>query len=63
MKLQSNTLLESLTDQELNLLTIEVKETLSKDFKKKKRNFTTTDLWNIQRRAKSYYARRSIFLP
>ncbi len=60
MKLQSNeNLLESLTKQELKFLITEVKETLSKDFKKERKSkFTAADLWNIQRRKKSRLIKR-----
>ncbi len=63
MKLQSNNnLLESLTNQELKILTTELKETICKNFKKeKKRNFTTAQLWNIHRRGKSFYSKRLVF--
>ena len=59
MKLQSNNLLESLSIQELKILTIEIKETVSKNFKnKKKRNFTVADLWNIHRQRKRSFPKR-----
>jgi len=62
MKLQSNNILETLTIQELKNLTTEIKETVYKNLiKQKKRNFTTTDLWNIQRRKKSAYSKRFVF--
>lgn len=62
MKLQSNNILENLTIKELKNLTTEIKETVFKNFKKeKKRNFTTTDLWDIQRRKKSAYSKRFVF--
>lgn len=59
MKFQSNQLLESLSKNELKVLTTEVKETLSPDFKKeKKRNFTAAQLWNIYRRRKNTFSFR-----
>ncbi len=62
MKLQSNNILENLTIKELKNLTTEIKETVFKNFKKeKKRNFTTTDLWDIQRRKKSACSKRFVF--
>ncbi|MEO8819404.1 MAG: hypothetical protein ABI267_07225 [Ginsengibacter sp.] len=62
MKLQANNLLESLTNQELKILTIEIKETVCSNFKKeKKRNFTAADLWNIHRRRKNIYSKRFAF--
>ena len=51
MKLQSNnTLLKNLAIQELKILTTEIKETVYKNFKKEKRNFTSAELWSIHRR-------------
>ena len=51
MKLQSNnTLLKNLNVQELKILTTEINESLCKNFKKQKRNFTVAELWNIHRR-------------
>ncbi|MEO8819403.1 MAG: hypothetical protein ABI267_07220 [Ginsengibacter sp.] len=58
MKLQSNNLLENLTLQELKTLTTEIKETVCKNFKKEKRNFTSVDLWNIQRRRRNRLTQR-----
>ena len=59
MKFQSNNLLESLSKNDLKVLTTQVKETLSPDFKKeKKRNFTPAQLWNIYRRRKNTFSFR-----
>lgn len=58
MKLQSNNLLENLTLQELKILTTEIKETVCKNLKKEKRNFTSVDLWNIQRRRRNRLIQR-----
>ena len=62
MKLQSNNLLENLDQQDLKLLTSEVKETICKNFKKeRKRNLTAADFWNIQRRRKNFYSTKLAF--
>ncbi len=59
MKTKSNNLLESLHYNDVKILTNEVKETLFFNFKKEKRkNFTTSELWNIQRHHKSVSDRR-----
>ena len=60
MKLQSNTLLENLSITELKNLTTEVKETVMVTFKKeRKRIFSAAQLWDIQRRKKTFYIQRS----
>jgi hypothetical protein len=62
MKLQSNTLLETLTKNEIKILTTEVKETICNNFTKlRKRNFTAVDLWDIQRRKKNLIVKRLSF--
>ena len=62
MKLQSNTLLETLTKNEIKFLTTVVKETVCNNFTKlRKRNFTAADLWNIQRRKKNLFIKRFSF--
>ncbi len=61
MKLQSNTLLESLTKKELNILTTEVKETIANFKKDRKRIFSAAELWDIQRRKKNLFFKRSFF--
>jgi hypothetical protein len=61
MKLQSNTLLENLTGKELKILTTEVKETIAIFKKDRKRIFSAAELWNIQRRKKNVFLRRSFF--
>lgn len=63
MKLQSNnTLLQHLSIAELKILTTEIKETVCQNFKnKKKRNFTSVDLWNIQRQGKRSFSKKFIF--
>jgi len=59
MKLQSNNLLESLSIKDVKNLTLIVKETLSKEFKKECcKNFTAAELWNIHRQRKSFITRR-----
>ncbi|HXR83707.1 MAG TPA: hypothetical protein VN722_05330 [Hanamia sp.] len=61
MKLQSNTLLENLTRNELNILTTEVKETIAIFKKDRKKIFSAAQLWDIQRRKKNILLRRSLF--
>lgn len=62
MKLQSNNLLETLDQQELKLLTSEVKETVCKNFKKERKiNFSAAEFWNIQRRRKNFYSAKFAF--
>lgn len=62
MKLQSNNLLETLTEKEIKFLTTEVKETLCTNFiKERKRNFTAADLWDIQRRKRNLFSRKLVF--
>ena len=62
MKLQSNILLETLSIQELKILTTEIKETVCRKFKnEKKKNFTAADLWNIHRRGKRSFSKRFVF--
>jgi len=62
MKLQSNNLLETLTEKEIKFLTTEVKETVCTDFvKERKRNFTAADLWDIQRRKRNLFSRKLVF--
>lgn len=59
MKFQSNNLLESLSKKELKILTTQVLETVSPNFKnEKKRNFTPAQLWNIYRRRKNTFSFR-----
>lgn len=61
MKLQSNNLLDNLTTNEIKFLTTEVKETICKDFvKKRKRIFTAAEFWEIQRRKKNRLVKRII---
>lgn len=62
MKLQSNNLLENLTNREINNLTKEVKETVAKEFKnKKKRILSAADFWDIQRRKRNLFSKRFAF--
>ena len=59
MKLQSNSLLESLTTREIKKLTTEIKETLFTNFKSgERKSFTSAQLWKIQRQGKNFSARR-----
>lgn len=65
MKFQSNNtknLLETLTNNEIKNLTIEVRETIAQGFKEeKKRVFSAADLWNIQRQKRNLLGRRLYF--
>jgi len=62
MKLYSNNLLENLTKDELKNLTLEVKETMAKEFKKeKKRIFSVAQYWDIQRRKRNFNSKRFAF--
>lgn len=54
MKFQSNNLLESLTNNDIKILTTEVKETVMPNFQKgKRRIFSSAELWDIYRRRKN----------
>lgn len=63
MKLQLNqieSILKSLSNEEIKFLTIEVKETLCMDFKSnRKKVFSAAQLWNIQRRKKNVSFQKS----
>ncbi|HZW65131.1 MAG: hypothetical protein ACTHM7_16565 [Ginsengibacter sp.] len=62
MKLYSNNLLENLTKDELKNLTLEVKETMAKEFKnEKKRIFSVAQYWDIQRRKRNFNSKRFAF--
>ena len=62
MKLCSNNLLENLTKDELANLTLEVKETMAKEFKnEKKRIFSVAQYWDIQRRKRNFNSKRFAF--
>lgn len=62
MKLQSNNLLENLAKDELKSLTIQVKETVAKEYKnEKKRVFSAAQFWDIQRRKRNLYSKRFAF--
>ena len=62
MKLQSHNLLENLAKDELKNLTIQVKETVAKEFKNEQRRiFSTAQFWDIQRRKKKFIMKRNIF--
>jgi len=62
MKLYSNNLLQNLTKDELKNLTIEVKETMAKEFKnEKKRIFSVAQYWDIQRRKRNFNSKRFAF--
>lgn len=61
MKLQSNNLLETLTEKEIKFLTTELKERVCTDFvKERKRNFTAADLWDIQRRKRNLFSKKFV---
>jgi hypothetical protein len=62
MKLYSNNLLENLTKDELKNLTLEVKETMAKEYKnEKKRIFSVAQYWDIQRRKRNFNSKRFAF--
>ncbi len=62
MKLQSNNLLENLTNKEIKSLTIQVRETMADDCKNaKKKIFSAANFWDIQRRKKNLYTKRFAF--
>jgi hypothetical protein len=62
MKLYSNNLLENLTKDELKNLTLEVKETMAKEFKnEKKRIFSVAQYWDMQRRKRNFNSKRFAF--
>ncbi len=62
MKLYSNNLLQNLTKDELKNLTIEVQETMAKEFKnEKKRIFSVAQYWDIQRRKRNFNSKRFAF--
>jgi hypothetical protein len=62
MKLYSNNLLENLTKDELKNLTLEVKETMAKEFKnEKKKTFSVAQYWDIQRRKRNFNSKRFAF--
>ena len=62
MKLQSNNLLENLAKEDLKNLTIQVKETVAKEFKnEKKRIFSAAQFWDLQRRKRNFYSKRFAF--
>jgi len=62
MKLYSNNLLENLTKDELKNLTLQVKETMAKEFKKeKKRIFSAAQYWDMQRRKRNFISKRFAF--
>lgn len=64
MKLASNNLLETLSDLEIENLTIQVKETLATNAgfipeRKPKVVFTAAQLWNIHRQRKTCFSRQN----
>ena len=65
MKLQSNTrhnLLDSLTNNEIKNLTLQIRETVASGFiNQKRRIFSAAELWNIQRTKKNVSFRRNYF--
>jgi len=59
MKTESNNLLESLNNNEIKVLTSEVKETVCKNFnKERKRIFSVAEYWDIQRRRRNVLVKR-----
>lgn len=65
MKFQSNStrnLLNSVSGNEIKKLTKEIKETIAAGFgNKRKRIFTSAELWRIQNRKKDIFSRRTFF--
>ena len=62
MKLYSNNLLENLTKDQLKNLTLQVKETMAKEFKnEKKRIFSAAQYWDMQRRKRNFTSKRFAF--
>ncbi len=62
MKLQSNNLLENLTNEELKSLKIQVRETVAKNYKREKnRIFSAAEFWDMQRRKKNLFSKRFAF--
>lgn len=62
MKKQSTNLFTQISIEQLDILTTVVKETLATGYSvPKTKIFTTADLWNIQRQAKSRTQRRFSF--
>lgn len=62
MKTQSNNLLESLNNNEIKILTSEVKETVCKNvIKDRKRTFSAAEYWDIQRRRRNLLVKRMAY--
>jgi hypothetical protein len=59
MKTTTNKLDVTISRQELEAITKEVKETLAFEYCKQNKNFGSVDLWNIQRQRKSSTPRRN----
>ena len=58
MKQQSTALFTQLNKQEVENLTMVVKETLATEFAGQTKIFSSVDLWNIQRQRKGFSGRR-----
>ena len=58
MKQQSTALFTQLNKQEVENLTMVVKETLATGFVGQTKTFSSVDLWNIQRQRKGFSGRR-----
>ncbi|MGC4100639.1 hypothetical protein [Ferruginibacter sp.] len=58
MKTTTNKLGVTMSKEELEVITKEVKETLAFDYLKQNKHFGSVDLWNIQRRRKGIHSRR-----
>jgi hypothetical protein len=57
---QTDSILKSLSNEEIKFLTNEVKETLCMDFKSdRKKVFSAAQLWHIQRRKKNVSFQKS----
>jgi hypothetical protein len=60
MKKRSNTLFTYLNIEQVDNLTLIVKETLAKNVSTMPNTFNAADLWNIQRQKKGFVQRRYI---
>ena len=59
MKMQSTTLFSQISKDEVETLTMEVKETLALGYNQNQsKTFSAAELWNIQRQRKSINQRR-----
>ncbi|MDO9374203.1 MAG: hypothetical protein V4725_00510 [Bacteroidota bacterium] len=61
MKKQSNTLFSDINKEQLANLTTVVKETINLGIQSARRNFSAAELWDIQRRKRTFTTRRLSF--